>query len=222
MKHIKIYQILGNDDTSRDAKFSHYDGSVNSSLYEKVFDCEIEEEDLEDIFYRFNTSRHPLFFGHSLSVSDIVIKDGAAHYCDSYGWKHGIPFDETATKESKLDMRVIFVAPTMKPTVAYMPNSLKAKQQAVGGYIECVYCHDDDTCIIGDEEAKLKHKKGNRYIHNGRDILAGDFIIVGLSEEDFRGLTDEEVEKYLKKYEDAPVIRKEQVEKSIRMGFYGF
>ena len=134
MKHIKIYQILGNDDTSRDAKFSHYDGSVNSSLYEKVFDCEIEEEDLEDIFYRFNTSRHPLFFGHSLSVSDIVIKDGAAHYCDSYGWKHGIPFDETATKESKLDMRVIFVAPTMKPTVAYMPNSLKAKQQAVGGY----------------------------------------------------------------------------------------
>ena len=55
---------------------------------------------LNDIFYRFNLERPEDFYGHSLSVSDIVALkvDGVvtAHYVDRFGWQelHGFLSDE--------------------------------------------------------------------------------------------------------------------------------
>lgn len=55
---------------------------------------------LEDIFYRFNMERPDDFYGHSLSVSDIVALkiDGitSAHYVDRYGFQelHGFLSDQ--------------------------------------------------------------------------------------------------------------------------------
>ena len=55
---------------------------------------------LEDIFYRFNMERPEDFYGHSLSVSDIVALkvDGAVsvHYVDRYGFQelHGFLSDQ--------------------------------------------------------------------------------------------------------------------------------
>ena len=61
------------------------------SQYKKVYEGEIQEEKnllrtLESIFEKFNLHHPSDFYGHSLSVSDVVNVDGINYYCDSYGW----------------------------------------------------------------------------------------------------------------------------------------
>ena len=76
----KIYQINSKRDVNR-VKFEgldlleRYQGSsaVDPSIYDEVFNAEIDETDLEAIYQRFNTVGHPLHRGHSLSVSDVVV-----------------------------------------------------------------------------------------------------------------------------------------------------
>ena len=61
------------------------------SQYKKVYEGEVTEMTdlihmLESIFKKVN-HRHPSdFYGHSLSVSDVVNVDGINYYCDIYGW----------------------------------------------------------------------------------------------------------------------------------------
>lgn len=82
---MKIYQINTERDENR-IKFmsldriEHFQGSVDvdPSIYDEVFNAEINEADPEDIYRRFNTEGHPLHRGHSLSVSDVVVIDGEA------------------------------------------------------------------------------------------------------------------------------------------------
>ena len=110
--------------------------------------------------------------------------------------------------------------PHKKPFVAEIPDTLKAKQNAVGGLIEFVY-NTDETALVCDEEAKLKCKEGNRYLDGG-GIIAGNFLVVGLGEEDCRSLTDEEIQKYLDKYSEAPEITDEETAADVGFKFYGF
>ena len=61
------------------------------SQYKKVYEGEVQEEKdilctLESIFEKFNLHHPSDFYGHSLSVSDVVVLDGVSYYCDSYGW----------------------------------------------------------------------------------------------------------------------------------------
>ena len=61
------------------------------SQYKKVYEGEVQEEKnilhtLESIFEKFNLHHPSDFYGHSLSVSDVVVLDGVNYYCDSYGW----------------------------------------------------------------------------------------------------------------------------------------
>jgi hypothetical protein len=104
---VKIYQI----DSSRDVERLRFLGTDeiedlfgnmknDPSTYNLVFDADIEETDLEDIFRRFNTEGHPLYRGSSMSVSDVVVtEDGKAHFCDSIGFKD-IDFDESQANAS--------------------------------------------------------------------------------------------------------------------------
>lgn len=90
----KIYQI----NSERDTKHAKFEGlelleryqssaAVDSSIYDEVFNAEIDETDLEAIYQRFNTIGHPLHRGHSLSVSDVVVNDNGAFFCDSIGFR---------------------------------------------------------------------------------------------------------------------------------------
>lgn len=61
------------------------------SQYKKVYEGEVQEEKnilhtLESIFEKFNLHHPSDFYGHSLSVSDVVVLDGVSCYCDSYSW----------------------------------------------------------------------------------------------------------------------------------------
>lgn len=101
-------------------------------------------------------------------------------------------------------MRVIKVEPHRAPYVIEIEGSLSSLQSEVEGYIECLYPFEDEVGIVANEEGKilgmdfnraLKDEDGNIY-----DIICGSFLVVGLTEDDFGSLTEEQIEKYLSLY----------------------
>ena len=213
---VQIYQINSERDKERQKFFDLKEGAnPDPSIYDEVFDAEIDETDLEAIYARFNTNHHPLFRGHSLSVSDVVVMDGKANICQGVGFRE-VPFDVTQTQKPDNLMRVVYVEPNKPPYVAEVEDTLEGKQKAVQGYIEPVYIENDGTCLIGNEEAKLIGMEGNRGI-GPSSIIAGPFFVCGTTEEDFRGLTDEEVTKYMDRFKDPELISQDEVQSD--MGF---
>lgn len=65
--------------------------------------------------------------------------------------------------------------------------------------------NDDEVVIICNEEGKIQHLDFNRDI--GHDIIAGTFIIAGEDYEngEFKSLTDEQVEKYKKRFDEKSI-----------------
>ena len=61
--------------------------------YKRVYDGweEIDTDNvyraLDFLFHKFNVNHPADFEGHSLSTSDVVVLDGVAYYCDSFGWE---------------------------------------------------------------------------------------------------------------------------------------
>lgn len=73
-----------------------YNHKLEPALYEYAYSGDLPAFDkldafLESVYTRFNSDRPADFYGHSLSVSDIVaIRQGnmiSYHYCDSFGFK---------------------------------------------------------------------------------------------------------------------------------------
>lgn len=221
---LKIYQINLDRDEDR-IKFMSLDtlprfqksDKVNASIYDEVFSGEIEASGLEDVYRIFNTTGHPLHRGHSLAVSDMVVTEEGAYYCDSVGFQK-VDFDESLTRKPDNLMRIVYVEPQKAPYVAEVAHTLKAEQRAVGGDIEAID-NGDGTCIIGNAESKLMGLKGNRYLDDGHSIMAGAFFICGTTEEDFRGLTDEEVTKYMDQFQEPDDISQEEVESDMGFSF---
>ncbi len=107
---------------------------------------------------------------------------------------------EPMQDKSKID--VLLVKPGEFPQPVQIGTELEALQQAVGGNIEVTYPFDEPVCIVCNEEGKLSGLPMNRALHDedGRtyDVLVGDFLVVGLGEEDFTSLSPELMEKYEK------------------------
>ena len=136
----KIYQI---DKDTFGTKFMDYDftmqkaGEIRPELYREVFNADIDEENLEEVYTRFNSTHHPLFRGHSLSVSDVVVNDKGAFFVDSIGFKK-IDFDESKTHKPDNLMRIVYVEPHRPAFEAEIPHEYEAESKAVGGLIEVV------------------------------------------------------------------------------------
>ena len=64
---------------------------------------------------------------------------------------------------------------------------------------------------VCNEESKLIGMEGNRRIGDGSSIIAGPFFICGTTEEDFRGLTDNEVDLYMDRFKEPEQISPEEV-----------
>ena len=110
---------------------------------------------------------------------------------------------------------VVYVEPHKTPYVAEIADTLEAEQKAVGdGLIEPLY-NDDGTCFVGNEESKLIGMDGNRRIWNGSSIIAGPFFVCGVSEDSFRGLTDDEVRRYMDLFAEPEDISREEVESDL-------
>lgn len=101
-------------------------------------------------------------------------------------------------------MDVLLVKPGEYPKSIRIGTELEDLQQAVGGYIQCVYPYEEPVGIICNEEGKLNGAVPNRAIygedHELQDIIAGDFLVVGLTEEGFGSLSDEQMKRYGEKF----------------------
>lgn len=217
---VKIYQINSDRDTDR----THFLGSdernnlfgdlhINESVYAEVFNAVIDETDPEEIFQRFNTDYHPLYRGYSLSVSDVIVTENGAFFCDSIGFKP-IEFDESKTLKPDNLMKIVYKEPGKPAFDSELLNEYKFLSKAVDGLIEPIY-NDDGTIIVGNEEAKLIGMKGNIHLDNGTSIVAGPFFVCGNNGEDFCSLTDEQTQKYLNKYAEPEDISDEETQADV-------
>lgn len=97
-------------------------------------------------------------------------------------------------------MKTLLIKPERVPQVVDIDSSLEALQTAVGGPIQATYPYDDLIAVVCNEEAKLIGLPLNRALRDEEkeiyDIVSGDFLIVGLGDEDFCDLTPELLEKY--------------------------
>ena len=89
---IAIYQINLDRDEQRAAfesleRMERYGIKFDRSIYDKVFDGDVDARGLEDIFYIFNMEHPAGYRGRSLSVSDVVEINGKHYFCDSFGWE---------------------------------------------------------------------------------------------------------------------------------------
>ena len=97
-------------------------------------------------------------------------------------------------------MKILCVEPEKAPEIVEMDSGLTSLQKAVGGYIEAVYPWDDPVAIVCNDDGKFNGMQPNRAIYNKdgeiMDIIAGTFLIVGLGDDDFCGLSDDLAAKY--------------------------
>lgn len=93
-------------------------------------------------------------------------------------------------------MKALRIEPGKAPERIDVTNELASLQDAVGGYIEVLYPDARRPVgLICNEEGKNCNLELNRALYkNGKpyDIIAGTFLVVGLSEEDFTDLREED------------------------------
>lgn len=100
----------------------------------------------------------------------------------------------------KNTITVLKIAPHKAPEEIEIINSLEALQAAVSGNIEVAYPFCDNVGLVMNEEGKISSLPLNRALHteDGEmyDIVAGTFLVVGLGEEDFCSLSDQQLRTY--------------------------
>ena len=149
---IKIYQIDMERDEHRIAMMGYEEtlarlngDSIDSALYDLVFDGKVEAKDLEAVYAKFNLDHPAGYTGRSMSVSDVVqvvesttAKEGY-YFCDSIGFKE-IPFQPELTKNAlPRTIDVVLVEPGKLAHPAKITATLEGMQAVVGGDIEPFY-----------------------------------------------------------------------------------
>ena len=209
--NIAIYQIDPDRDENNVAFLNYenlerFQGSaaLRSEIYDKVFEGEVECGTLEEVYQMFNLDHPDGYRGRSLSVSDVVEVVGEEkstfHFCDSIGFRE-VDFDPDMTeplKEKKI--KVVLCEPGKVARVAEIGTELSDLQRVVGGLIEPYYPFEEQVCIVCNDEGKLIGLELNRGLRDEHgeiyDVMAGTFLVVGLSEDSFTSLTPEQVQKY--------------------------
>ncbi len=125
-------------------------------------------------------------------------------------------------------MRVVVCPPQEEAYIAEIPNEYSYLTKVVDGPIECVYPFRDKgngygIGLVCNEEGKLRGMPLSREIKfegtDYRDIIAGTFLIVGMTRESFGSLSPAQAEKYRQKFLDPEIfIRTEHAIIAIPVG----
>ena len=217
MMDVSIYQI----DMEKDENvviFTDYDclkerqgtEKIDSSIYGKVFEGELDVDNLEEIYRAFNWDKPDGFRGRSMSVSDIIETRDAEtgerefYYCDTIGFRK-VDFEpEMAAEMMKSTIRVVMCEPGRIAKITDIGTDLDSLQKAVGGFIETYYPFEEEMCIVCNDEGKLNGMSPCRAIfddeHKIQDIIFGPFFICDCSTDEFRSLSTEQLERYVKMF----------------------
>lgn len=101
----------------------------------------------------------------------------------------------------KLTIRLLVVENDKEPYEKIVRNNLEKFREIIGNKNIGVVLYEKDTLLIYDAEAIKKDLKVNRIIDNDYKIR-GTFILAGNNEreEDFKDITDEQIEDYKKQF----------------------
>ena len=118
---------------------------------------------------------------------------------------------ETAAPETAMEtMTVLLVEPEKYPRPVEIGTDLEDLQKAVGGYIEVTYPFDENVGIVMNEEGKLEGLPLNRALRDDEgqiyDVVAGSFLVVGLTEESFGSLTPDQMQKFEQQFHQPEVF----------------
>jgi len=99
---------------------------------------------------------------------------------------------------------ILRIAPGKAPETVSIPNTLESLQSEVGGTIQAIYPFPEEAAIVCHDEAKLLGLPLNRALTDedgcAYDIIAGTFLVVGLSRDNFASLPPELLAKFTKHF----------------------
>ena len=182
---IRIYQVNTKRDPNNVCFMAHdslerFQGSaeIDSKIYDKVFEGNVDCKTLESIYTMFNTNHPQGYKARSLSVSDVVeivnadTGKSSFHFCDSFGFKEvnfnpdecqlGKYFSESQ-KENTIS--VLLVQQNKHPKMIEIEPTLEAMQKVVGGSIEEYMPFEDEVSIVCNEEGKMNGLPLNRAVY---------------------------------------------------------
>ena len=111
-------------------------------------------------------------------------------------------------------MNVLMVEPGKAPYETQIGDDLQSMQTLVGGHLEAVYPFDQPVALVCNEHGKRDGLPFNRALRDSDgdiyDIVAGNFFIVGLGQNDFTDLPHELAERFAEQFR--------QPEMFLRMG----
>ena len=188
-----------------------------SSVHEVLFirdDGSFERDQLESMVRGVNATE--------VSEADFL-SDSVYHYdSDDRIFEKAVTFESRvaegmalySAESAKDTMTVLLVEPNQHPRPIEIGTELEDLQSAVGGYIEVVYPFDEPVGLVMNEEGKLDGLPLNRALRddNGEiyDVVAGSFLVVGLTDENFGSLTPDQMKAFEEKFHSPEVF--------IRMG----
>ncbi len=171
-----------------------------SSIHEVMFikdDGTFEREALENMVRSVNETE--------VSEAD-YLSDSVYHY-DSRErvFEKAQTFESRSEKEKEKEtITVLLIEPDRYPKTIETGTGLEDLQNAVGGRIEVTYPFDDPVGLIMNEDGKLDGLPLNRALRDdeGRiyDVVAGPFLVAGLTEDSFGSLTPEQISVYEEKF----------------------
>lgn len=92
----------------------------------------------------------------------------------------------------------------LEPYTKEIPIGLKALQNEVGGNIQVVYPFAEPVGLICNEEGKNEGMELNRALYDAEgnmyDIIAGTFILAGLTDDNFGSLDKEQIKQFSKRF----------------------
>lgn len=188
-----------------------------SSVHEVLFirdDGSFERDQLESMVRGVNATE--------VSEADFL-SDSVYHYdSDDHIFEKAVTFESRvaegmalySAESARETMTVLLVEPNQYPRPVEIGTELEDLQGAVGGYIEVVYPFDEPVGLVMNEEGKLDGLPLNRALRDEDgeiyDVVAGSFLVVGLTDENFGSLTPDQMKTFEEKFHSPEVF--------IRMG----
>ena len=107
-------------------------------------------------------------------------------------------------------MNVLMVEPGKAPYETQIGDDLQSMQALVGGHLEAVYPFDQPVALVCNEDGKRAGLPFNRALRDSDgdiyDIVAGNFFIAGLGENDFTDLPHELAERFAEQFRQPEIF----------------
>lgn len=209
-----LYQINPERDYE-DSEFKHFEYAqkhgIEPEIYDRVWSGHLEADDLSEAYMILNGEIFPDdYLGRYMAQSDVCEVIGTNgeskfFYVDDITEFKQIEFDASQTREARERVLTVLACyPGKTAEVIKIPNTLEAKQKFVDGFIEAAYPSRDPIAVIVNEEGKINGLPLNRALYNDDgemvDVVCGNMMVVGLTEDDFGSLRGELLEKYTEKF----------------------